>query len=524
MENEELLLRNTFLNARMGPLVEYNHHNMGYANKPKIRGKLVWADEKRIPLFYEGDDEFDLINRVNIESIVIHHHVHSSQLKSVLSTSKKVPFGPKYTGEGKLDFYSQNDQRQMNEERKEVNNYEPDMVTQPPQQRAKFVPVSNTRCNDLNSYNRNQTKIENNIVQPSYQRQVLGQADTNSHTGPMMPRPYYHNDNYEIMDKNPPQNTKISNGFVMHDEIDSRNDFFSKSGTDPESGVRKPLGSLQVQMPGSNPQSKMANKSKNLHEKINRGISPNQPPQSKLRMKNEENKRSYQPNHASKHEPRDIDEPQRRSSSLKAKKERERMAYNKPSPSSRENQRGGSFVVPSNNSAIAKTDSRKTTKLSNSSQSIKTSYAKTPSTNGVSNANTSSNTNYNHFGPGYGNRNPGNSNFTANPRLKKPTSSGAAVHNTMASFRSGPVKVVGESTANAQNIQNPSITSSLKQKDASKRPSSASKATKKSSKMITKTSARPGTASTRTSSNRPPSPGAKSMKSDLLFGSYNKHK
>ena len=47
IENEELLLRNTFLNARMGPLVDYNQYNMGYSNKPKARNRIVWADQKR---------------------------------------------------------------------------------------------------------------------------------------------------------------------------------------------------------------------------------------------------------------------------------------------------------------------------------------------------------------------------------------------------------------------------------------------------------------------------------------------
>jgi hypothetical protein len=338
MENEELLLRNTFLNARMGPLVEYNHS--GYPNKSKLRGKLVWADEKRIPLTHEGAEEFDLINKINVESVVIHHHIESSQLKSALATSKRVPFGPKYTGEGKVDFYNQNDQRQTNEEMKETSSYESDMVAQPPQ-RAKFVPVSSTRCNDLNSYNRNQpprnqTKTESN-VQPSYQRQVLGQADMNSNSGPMMPRPYYHNDNHEMIDANPPQNTKANNGFEMHNEIDSRNEIFTKSSTDQTFKERKPLSSLQAQMPTGGPQTAMSSKSKNMHTKINRGISPNQPPQSK--MNNEENKKSYQPTH-NKNMSKDMDEPQRRSSSLKAKKEREKMAYNKPSPSSRTNNRG----------------------------------------------------------------------------------------------------------------------------------------------------------------------------------------
>lgn len=93
----------------------------------------------------------------------------------------------------------------------------------------------------------------------------------------------------------------------------------------------------------------------------------------------------------------------------------------------------------------------------------------------------------------------------------------------MASFRSGPVKAVGDSNTVSRDNQS-SGTSKISSKEVGKRPSSASKATKKTAKMVSKTSNRPGTASTRTSSNRPPSPGSRSLKSDLLFNSHNKHK
>lgn len=149
MENEELLLRNTFLNARMGPFVDYNQRDISY-NKPKVRGRLVWADEKRIPLAQEGPDEFDLVNKINIEMIDLHHRYDSSHLRPVLTTNKRLAFGPKYTGQGKLDFYSQNETPQMAENRKEDFFQEPDMMSHPsggPQgpKRANFVPVNNTR-------------------------------------------------------------------------------------------------------------------------------------------------------------------------------------------------------------------------------------------------------------------------------------------------------------------------------------------------------------------------------------------
>lgn len=57
-----------------------------------------------------------------------------------------------------------------------------------------------------------------------------------------------------------------------------------------------------------------------------------------------------------------------------------------------------------------------------------------------------------------------------------------------------------------------------------KRPSSASKVKQKPAKISTKPGIRPGTAGTRPSSYRPPSPGSRSLKSDHLFTSYSRHK
>ena len=213
----------------------------------------------------------------------------------------------------------------------------------------------------------------------------------------------------------------------------------------------------------------------------------------------------------------------RRSSSLKVK-EKDKMQYNKPSTSTRINHRGGgSFITPSNTSG--KQERTRKSKLSSSACHIKANYSKS---NGASN-NTGSSTNgqyiigsnYGNKNSGPNNKNPGRSNFTANPRIRKTANSGTSIHNTMASFRSGPVKVVGESN-NAPRESQTSAQGRASGKDVSKRPLSASKATKKPLKMHSKPSNRPGTASTRTSSNRPPSPGTRSLKSDLLFGSYNK--
>lgn len=272
----------------------------------------------------------------------------------------------------------------------------------------------------------------------------------------------------------------------------------------------------------------MVAKSKNMHAKINRGISPNQPPQNKTKALDNDRKKAYQPSSLSKHSMKESADAARRSSSLKTKKENERMSNYKPSPSTRGNHKGGgSFIVPSSNPKYKKEGeiSNKNNKCSTSAQNIKTNYSKS-TTAGVSNQqNSSSNSSHYRLGSNYGMRNPGGSNFTANPRIRKPNVTSNNAQNTMASFRSGPVRVVGDNSNNRQ-IANTSNNGTINnsKKDASKRPSSAGKANKKSSKITPKPSNRPGTASTRGSSNRPPSPGSRSLKSDLLFNSYNRHK
>ena len=96
-------------------------------------------------------DENDLINKITVDPIIIHHQYHHTQLKSSISSSgKSLPFGPKYTGEGKLDFYAQDNPRKSKEDWKEdPNSYEPDLSSKNDKpgapQRAKFVPVANTR-------------------------------------------------------------------------------------------------------------------------------------------------------------------------------------------------------------------------------------------------------------------------------------------------------------------------------------------------------------------------------------------
>lgn len=309
-----------------------------------------------------------------------------------------------------------------------------------------------------------------------------------------------------------------------NEEIDSRNEIFVKAQTDPMFQDRKPLSNLQTTV---------TKHKHNMHNKINRGISPNQPPNSKPKIQqisNEsENKTiGYHQSNIRKEKPKESSTDVRRSNSLKVKKENDKIPYSK---SSRDSHRGGgSFVVPSSTTNKKSSSLTKSSKEANSAINLRSSY---PKSNGntiptATTNNQNSNTNSSHYrlGSNYGMRNPGGSNFTANPRIRKTGTSNPSAHNTMASFRSGPVKIMnGESAQNQQPKQaNNDAGLSSKARDASKRPSSASKANKKPTKMLAKTSNRPSTASTRTNSNRPPSPGSRSLKSDLLFSSYNRHK
>lgn len=435
IENEELLLRNTFLNAKMGPLVNYNEYHQGH-NKPKIKRSLVWADENRYPLACENLDEDDLINKISVAPIVTHHQYHATQLKSSFSSAKGLPFGPKYTGEGKIDFYSQNKrEKHFEEEKEDAPLYEIDVNLREPQRRGNS---NGTRVNDLSSYNKNphphpkkHSKAEG-AGQPQYQRAILGQADMNSqpvYSGMSGYMNQKENDSSYLDSK-----TMKSTSFHK-DDSQQEEEGFNKSTNDPSNKYKN--GPIKSKVPASGLPHSMAHKNKNMHAKINRGISPNQPPAS-MKNKARTTTKNYN-NRIGKYPVKEQTDGQRRSNSLKVK-EKDRIQYNKPSPSSRMNQKsGGSFLAPSG--TTTKPERPRKPKGASSIGSSKSGYNK-PSTN-VSGS--GSNGQYN-YGSNYDNRNPGNSNFTANPRIRKTNNNPSTINNTMASFRSGPVKVVGKST------------------------------------------------------------------------------
>ena len=71
LENEELIVRNTYLNSQMAPLADLN----GYDEKSSYT--LKWVDEKfKKPLTEENLDEDDLVNKMNPPPITNHRENH----------------------------------------------------------------------------------------------------------------------------------------------------------------------------------------------------------------------------------------------------------------------------------------------------------------------------------------------------------------------------------------------------------------------------------------------------------------
>lgn len=281
----------------------------------------------------------------------------------------------------------------------------------------KYTPGVNTRVNALSSYNKNPhpTKQDNaqHPVNTVYQRQVLGHTDLNSNLPVSTQKQGVQNSH---MENKPSKKTKKQR-LNRKEEYDLRNEHYSKNETNTVVKDRKGQSNLKVQMPVSKQTNSMAHKSKNMYSKINRGISPNQPP-NKLKAQKEERK-NYN-NRIGKYQMKEATDVIRRSSSLKVK-EKDKMKYNKPSPGTRLNHRGGSFIAPSNSSG--KPERARKTKISSSASHIKSSTSKS---NGGSNNGCASTNNQSAFGSSYGDKNinvssknPGRGNFTENPRIKK---------------------------------------------------------------------------------------------------------
>lgn len=107
LESEELLLRNTFVNAQMFPVADYAQVNVLEDKSKAIR----WIDEEtnnEIKLASEGDIDLDLINLEKPAKIVIHRR--NRPTKPLLKTRSKQELPG-----GQMQFYPQNQQKCENQ-------------------------------------------------------------------------------------------------------------------------------------------------------------------------------------------------------------------------------------------------------------------------------------------------------------------------------------------------------------------------------------------------------------------------
>jgi len=92
-ENEELILRNTYLNSQAGPFVDLSTTSTAdkkfalrwrdetiVSNKPNVPPRLLWEENR---------DEEDLVNLYNPPKIMQHYQRNQSQLTSILKGSTK---------------------------------------------------------------------------------------------------------------------------------------------------------------------------------------------------------------------------------------------------------------------------------------------------------------------------------------------------------------------------------------------------------------------------------------------------
>lgn len=86
LENDELILTHTFLNAQMGPFADFSKSDSTMDLNDKT--KLKWIDEKQSQkqLLITNDSKDDLIYKTEIEKVTNHHE------KAVKKSIIKVPF------------------------------------------------------------------------------------------------------------------------------------------------------------------------------------------------------------------------------------------------------------------------------------------------------------------------------------------------------------------------------------------------------------------------------------------------
>lgn len=224
-----------------------------------------------------------------------------------------------------IDFYNQNGTSNNEIGKEDVSDIESDVLIQNTRvgigQRAKFMSNNNSKSNDLSSNKpRPQPKLTQN-TKPVYRPLIGDTSSTDKNCRILGPKQHQHDNCDRIVGGNIMPSSKISSTFISPvDEVDSRNDIFVKSATGSSFVDSKPMNSLNVQVPKSKPHSTVATKNKNLHNKINRGISPNQPPANKMKAREGiEDKKASRPSSSQKSTPKEVVDLGKRSSSLKVK-------------------------------------------------------------------------------------------------------------------------------------------------------------------------------------------------------------
>lgn len=83
IENEELLLRNTFLNAQIGPFADFSKSSVP---KGKKKRKIRWIDQatgKKVSLYRELEKSKDIIYMKKVKKVNSHKVIPASSLQSI---------------------------------------------------------------------------------------------------------------------------------------------------------------------------------------------------------------------------------------------------------------------------------------------------------------------------------------------------------------------------------------------------------------------------------------------------------
>ena len=266
----------------MGPLSEFNQNMPMHQYKHK---RLVWADEKGLSLVIEESNNVD-----------------PQILKPSNYLNKQAPFGPKYTWEGKLDFYAQNGPTKNEMFKEDISDFESDILIQNTRvgigQRAKFISSHNSKPN--NNLNKEPSQVKSNQnIKSVYPQLMENKNPTDKSLKNLEAKGSLANNCDRIAGGNIINSSKINSTFMSPTEDkDSRNETFLKSWTDPSLIECKPVNSLNVQVPKSKPHSTVATKNKNMQSKVKRGISPSYPQSSKV--KDQEDKKTFYPSNNQK--------------------------------------------------------------------------------------------------------------------------------------------------------------------------------------------------------------------------------